>query len=252
MDSLLIADVQNKAYLGFPYAFSDVCLIYPLTVGEIVGMGQLNYSSYLSIITIDEFDIINTAKKKGIEIQPEQINVFHYLIDSARQNYSFLLELKNAFRTFIREEINILFDEYLILIGKKPSEKRMLNENNFSDFQNIVRVQNKRTVKEDPPPDESPMRKKFRLKAQYRDSIKRNQKSNDPNAPDFCALMSSFSCYKSGITPQQLKDFSLFAFREDFERNQLKEKYQIDIDSILAGADSKKVKPEPWIKKTNN
>lgn len=251
MDALLISDIQNKAFLGFPYAFSDICLVYPLTIGEIVGMGQLSYSSYLSIITIDEFDIINNAKKKGITVQPEQINVFYYLIDSAKQNYSFLLELKNAFRTFIREEINILFDEHLILIGD-VSQKRILNTDNFGEFQNIVRVQNKRTVKEDPPPDESPMRKKFRLRAQYRDAVKRNQKSNDSNAPDFCALMSSFNCYKNGLTPQQLKDYPFFAFKEEFERNQLREKHQIDIQSILAGADPQKVKPEPWIKKTSN
>lgn len=251
MDSIVIADIQQKAYFGYPYAFSTICLIYPLTLGDIVGMGQVKYSSYLSILTIDEFDIIELGKKKGIIIQPEQINILHYLIDSAKQDYSFLLELKNAFRTFIREEVNVLFDEYEIVIGN-GTEKRLLNSDSFGEFQNILRVQNKRTVKEDPPPNESPLRRKFRLKAEMRDAVKRKQKSNDPNAPDFCALMSSFSCYKSGLTPQQLREYSFFAFKEDFERNQLKDKYSLDVRSILAGADPKKVKPEPWIKKISN
>lgn len=251
MNSILISDIQQKAYFGYPYAFYTICLIYPLTLGEIIGTGQLNYSSYLSILTIDEFDIMDKAKKSGMTIQPEQINILHYLIDSAKQNYSFLLEFKNAFRTFIREEINILFDDYVIVIGD-GMDKRFLDVKNFGEFQNILRVQNKRTVKEDPPPDETPLRRKFRLKAELRDAVKRNQKNKDPNAPDLLTLISAFSCYKSGLTPKQIQDYSFFAFKEELERYQLKDKYSLDIRAILAGADPKKVKPEPWIKKTSN
>ena len=252
MQSELITDIQCKAYFNYPYAFSSVCLVYPLTIGKIMGeIGQLNYSSYLSILTMDEFDIAQNLKRKGIEIDPSTINAFKFIIDSAKRDYSFLLEVKSAFRTFVREEITILFDEYIIVIGD-VEEKRFITSENFGELQNIVRVQNKKAVKEDPPPNESPIRRKFRLRAEYRDAIKRNQKSNDPNAPDFLALMSSFSCYKNGLTPEMLKNYSFFAFKEDFERHQLKEKYSIDVKSILAGADPKKVKPEPWIKKITN
>jgi hypothetical protein len=144
----------------------------------------------------------------------------------------------------------VLFDEYSIVLGD-GTDKRFITLDNFGEIQNIIRVQNKRAVKEDPPPDESPMRRKFRLKAEFRDAVKRNQKSNDPDAPDFCALMSSLSCY-NGKSPKEMQDFSFFAFREDLERYQLKDKYSLDIRSILAGADSKKVNPKPWIKKTSN
>ena len=252
MQAELITDIQCKAFLNFPYAFSTICIIYPLTMGEIIGsIGQLNYSSYITLLTLDEFDIAQKAKSKGINIDPTEINAFNYIIDSAKNNYTFLLEVKNAFRTFIREEIMILFDEYTIVIGD-AKDKRLITSQNFGEFQNILRVQNKKKVKEDPPPDESPIRRKFRLKAEYRDAVKRSQKSSDPNAPDFLALMSSLCCYKDGITPEDLKKFSFFAFKEQFERHQLREKYSIDVKSILAGADSKKVKPEPWIKKISD
>ena len=250
MNGNLISEIQCKAYFNFPYPFSSICLIYPLTMRDIVGMGQSKYSSYLSILTMDEFDIAQNAKSKGVEIDPSEIIPLNFLIESAKRDYSFLLEFKNAFRTFIREEVTILFDEHQIVVGDY-SEKRLITLENFGEFQNIIRVQNKCSVKEDPPPNESPLRKKFRLKAEYRDAIKRNQKSNDPNAPDFLALLSSFSCYKTGLTIEEIKDYTIFAFREEFERNQLKDKYNIDIESILAGADPKKVKPEPWIKKLN-
>lgn len=250
MDSLLISDIQQKAFLNLPFAYSTICMIYPLTIKGIVDLGQNNYSNYLSILTIDEFDIMQQLKKRNVQINPEQIVVFKFLIDSAKQSYPFLLELKNAFRTFIREEVNILFDDYIIVIGN-ATDKRFLTLENFGMFQNILRVQNKRAVKEDPPKDESPLKKKFRLKAEYRDAIKRNQKSNDPDAPDFLALMSSLCCY-DGISPEQIGNYSFLAFREIFERHQLKDKYSIDIKSLLAGADPKKVKPKSWIKKTTN
>lgn len=250
MDANLISDIQCKAYFGYPYPFEETCLIYPLTIKEIIGMGQINYSSYLSILTMDEFDIVKALKSKGVEMDPSQIVPLKFLIDSAQRNYPFLLELKNAFRTFTREEIVVLFDDYTIVIGDY-GEKRFITLENFGEFQNIVRVQNRRAVKEDPPPNESPLRRKFRLKAEYRDAVKRNQRSNDPNAPDFLALLSSFGCYKPGLTPEQLQKYSLFAFKEEFERNQLKDKYSLDVKSILAGADPKKVKPEPWIKKSS-
>ena len=250
MEANLINEIQSKAFFNYSYAFSSVCIVYPLTIGEIIGMGQVKYSSYLSILTMDEFDITQNAKRKGIELDPSQIIPLKFLIDSAKRDYTFLLELKNAFRTFIREEVIVLFDEYIIAIGD-ITEKRFITLNNFGEFQNIVRVQNKKAVKEDPPPNESPLRRKFRLKAEYRDAIKRNQKNDDPDAPDFLALMSSFCCYKGGLTPEELKNYTFFAFKEELERHQLRDKYSLDIKSILAGADPKKVKPKPWIKKTS-
>ena len=250
MNANLISELQLKSFFGYPYAYSTLCLVYPLTIKEIVDTGQINYSSYLSILTMDEFDIARNAEKKKIQLDPTTIIPLKYIIDSTKQNYTFLLEFKNAFRTFIREEITILFDDYAIAMGD-CKDKRLITVDNFGDFQNIIRVQNKRAVKEDPPPDESPIRRKFRLKAEYRDAVKRSQQSNDPNAPDLCALMSSFCCY-SGMAPKELEGYTFFAFKETFERYQLKDKYSLDVRSILAGADPKKVKPEPWIKKTTN
>jgi hypothetical protein len=248
MEQSVLTDIQQKAFLNIPYTYSSVCVIYPLTIREIVALGPTKYSSYLSILTMDEFDIAEQLKKRKVTIDPTKITVLQFIIDSAKRDYTFLLEVKSAFRTFIREKVNILFDDYTIVSGD-GQDKRLLTLDNFGEFQNIIRVQNKRTVKTEPPKDESPIQRKFRLKAEFRDAVKRRQKSNDPDAPDFLALMSAFCCY-DGLTPEQVGGYSFFAFREVFERHQLKDKYSLDVRSILAGADPKKVKPKPWIKKS--
>ena len=51
-----------------------------------------------------------------------------------------------------------------------------------------------------------------------------------------------------GLTPLNIGELSYAAIPVLLATYQQKEKYQIDIDSVLAGADSKKVKPEYWIR----
>lgn len=50
-----------------------------------------------------------------------------------------------------------------------------------------------------------------------------------------------------GITPLNIGELSYAALMKLLERYQFKEKYDIDIKSLLAGADSSKVKPKYWI-----
>ena len=132
---------------------------------------------------------------------------FDYLLDSADLNNSFLLELKNAFRTFIKEEITILFDLRKIVIGS-ANEKRILNSSNFPQFQSILRIQNKIPEVTPIPEKESDIARKFREKREQRDLIKRKQESK--NAPSFTTLMSALCAYGSGITPLNIKDISIF------------------------------------------
>jgi hypothetical protein len=51
-----------------------------------------------------------------------------------------------------------------------------------------------------------------------------------------------------GITPLNIGEMSYVSIQAILAQYQNKEKYQIDIDSLLAGADSKKIKPKYWIR----
>jgi hypothetical protein len=54
-----------------------------------------------------------------------------------------------------------------------------------------------------------------------------------------------------GLNPLNVGKVSFVALRALTDIYQDKERYQLDIDSLLAGADSKKVKPKYWIKNSN-
>lgn len=49
-----------------------------------------------------------------------------------------------------------------IVIGN-PKDKRLITNDNFSDFQTILRIQNRRKVPEPPPENESAFAKRMRL-----------------------------------------------------------------------------------------
>jgi hypothetical protein len=55
-----------------------------------------------------------------------------------------------------------------------------------------------------------------------------------------------------GITPLNIGEMSYASVGEIMHVMQNKEKYDIDIRSLLAGADSKKIKPKYWIRNSND
>ena len=93
---------------------------------------------------------------------------------SCELDSEFLLEFKNAFLTFIREE-GYNFDSFLSDCYWFSLDKRIIDNNNFSDFQNIVRLQNKIPGVAKIPENESERAKHFREKRELRDAIKRKQ-----------------------------------------------------------------------------
>ena len=55
-------------------------------------------------------------------------------------------------------------------------------------------------------------------------------------------------CMGIGITPLNIGELSYASIEPIMNMMQEKEKYDIDIRSLLAGADSKKIKPKYWIR----
>jgi hypothetical protein len=51
-----------------------------------------------------------------------------------------------------------------------------------------------------------------------------------------------------GITPLNIGEMSYASIQPIMRMLQNKEKYEVDIQSLLAGADSKKIKPKYWIR----
>ena len=239
-------DIKSLAFIGSPSLFDDICFIYPLTVGTVLALQNSHkYDIYLRILTIDRFYIRELAKEKGIELL-ETREPFDFLVDSAQLDSIFLLELQDAFRTFIKEEITITFEPKQIIVGD-ITERRVLNQENFEEFQNILRLQNNIAVVNPIPKDESEKVRKFREKQELRDAVKKKQ--NSASAPEFSVLLSALCAYGVGITPFNVKDLSIYAFYSLFGISNSREKFDIDMNYLYAGVSPKKLNPKHWISK---
>ena len=128
-------------------------------------MGTTNYNRRLGLLLLTEDDIANIIKEKTGSDVTETINPLEYLLQSAAYDDMFLLELKDTFATFIKEEVLLLPKINSVLVGGEiaAKEKRLITPNNFRDFQDILRIQNRREVVAPPPADETPGERKMRL-----------------------------------------------------------------------------------------
>ena len=123
-----------------------------------------------------------------------------------------------------------------------------ITEEEFFDFQNAIRACMGKKSVEPPNPNEHPKLKEMRRKARYRDKVKAKNAAKSKDGISLFTSLVSICCMGLGITPLNIGEMSYVAFESILRKFQEKEKYQLDIDSLLAGADSKKVKPKYWIR----
>ena len=156
--------IKEKAFCCVPYQYKNICNIYPYTVQEIIEMGTDKYFSSLGILILTKDDIAEIIKKKTNQsLKDEEVpEPFEYLIKSSELNDMFFLELQDIFSTFLKEDVLILPELNVVVVGD-PKDKRFITSENFSDIQDILRIQNRKDVSPPPPPDETPGQRKMRL-----------------------------------------------------------------------------------------
>ena len=236
-----ILDIKTQAFIGEPSSLENICKVYPLTIKEIVSLGVSKYLGMVGLLLLSENDIANIVKEKtGKDIPVETIIPLHYLLESAAVDNMFLLELQDIFSTFLKEEVLLLPKINSVLIGS-PEEKRLITKDNFPILQDIIRIQNKRTVPTAPPENETPGQRKMRLLREKVAEVKRKQNQNKGEGQTLLDLLEIASTF--GI---DVKNCTLFAFYGLINRHQMREKWSQDLKMIAAGADPKKLKTKYW------
>jgi hypothetical protein len=124
----------------------------------------------------------------------------------------------------------------------------MIKEEEFFDFQNVIRECIGKKKVEPPNPNEHPKVKEMKRKARYRDKVKAKNAAKSKDGVSLFTTLVSICCMGLGITPLNIGEMSYVAVESIFRKYQEKEKYELDINSLLAGADSKKIKPKYWIR----
>lgn len=238
-------------FIGAPVQFKTGVKIYPPTLNEIIT--TLDYNSYIRVLTYsqEEIEDIFVKDKKELTNLPTPIE---FLLNNCYHNKEYEQICKEAFKFFLKTDVDFLYEKKMILIGKLEDVLRnlqtvtdlvVISEEEFFDFQNLIRKACDQKPVEPPNPNEHPKIKAMKAKARYRDKVKAKQ--NAKNGITLFTTMASICCMGIGLTPLNIGEISYVAMQAILNQYQTKEKYQIDIDSLLAGADSKKIKPKYWI-----
>lgn len=244
-----------KSFLKLPINFLDKCKVYPPSVNEVYGNND--YAYYHNIFTISQEDIEDSYTEQNITLQPgaNYPTPFQFLLAQAYNDINSYEKVKEAFRFFCHEEITILFDRREIMlcdlekkINKIEDMKELLEipvikEEDFLEFQNCVRESLGEERKEPPDPNIHPRKKAMLAKARLRDRIK----AKSGKGISLETSIKAICCMGIGLTPLNIGEISIAAVSEIINTYQKKEKYDIDIRNLLAGADSKKIKPKYWI-----
>ena len=241
--------INDKIFLGYPIPFKDICHIYPPKVKDIVSSDEAVQWQALFTMSQEELDDAYRNEDKTV-MTPNPFTYLLLMYYSEEDKRSLVL---NGFKQLLHEPVTIIPEMEIIVIGIEEEnldpdihliEPRLLDAENYFDFQNLVRDAMGLNRVEPPDPDEDPRVKRIKAKSRYREKVKAKKNLG----PKFGTLLAAICCMGIGLNPLNIGEMSYANVVWLIEMYQQKEAYEIDIRSLLAGADSKKVKPKYWIK----
>lgn len=232
-----------NALFGYPLDFAGLCKIYPPKVKDV--LCTPNYDAYSHLLTLRQEDIEDEFTLNDIDLA-QVLSPLEYLLNNAFHLPQFKQLALDAFKFFIHEDVYFNYMQKQILIGNLESLEsiRILDDSNYFEFQNVVREALGMPPAVLPDENEDPRIKRIKAKARYRDRVK----AKEGKTLSFETLLTSICCMNMGLNPLNIGELSYAAIPKLIARYEAQESYHLSIDSILAGADSKKVKPKYWIR----
>lgn len=234
----------------------DLYKIYPPLVKEVCS--NEFFGQYQKILTITQEEIEDDIYERVPEEEQKREDFriptpFEFLFAFASMSKEALVLTQEAFKFFIHEDVTLLPDMGYIIIGDLKDilptltsldDLRIIKAENYFDFQNEVRGSMGMEAIKPYEPEKNEKIRRMKAKARYRDKVK----AKNGNGISLETTLSSICCMGIGITPLNVGELSYASLDMLMQRRQMKESYELDIQSLLAGADSKKVKPKYWIK----
>lgn len=162
---------------------------------------------------------------------------------------------EEAFELFTHEHVRIIPTSKTVLFTdgieeiKEARFLRILTEEDFFAFQNMVRTVVGYDTVEPPNPNENPRVALIKAKGRLRERVKR--KKGNKNGISIDTMLAALCCMSIGLTPLNIGEIPYPAASKLFAMAQDKEKYETDLRVATAGFGNKKVKPKYWIKNSD-
>jgi hypothetical protein len=241
--------INSYAFLALPIRKKNYS-VYPPTLND--SLNNPNFTQWEGLFTTSQEELEDSIHEHNPSYDGPIPTPWLFLLGSAYEDKEFENTIREAFRFFLHEEITILYENQVIVLGNleeeltkvsSAEELRIIDEEEFFNLQNTVRTSLGIAPVEKSDPDESPRIKRMKAKARLRDRVKA-KKGMGLSLGD---SLVSICCMGIGLTPLNIGEISYAALGKIIDRYQKKEAYETDIQSILAGADAKKIHPKYWI-----
>lgn len=241
--------INSYAFLALPIRKKNYS-VYPPTLND--SLNNPNFTQWEGLFTTSQEELEDSIHEHNPSYDGPIPTPWLFLLGSAYEDKEFENTIREAFRFFLHEEITILYENQVIVLGNleeelvkvnNAEELRIIDEEEFFNLQNTVRTSLGIAPVEKPDPDESSRVKRMKAKARLRDRIKA-KKGMGLSLGD---SLVSICCMGIGLTPLNIGEISYAALGKIIDRYQRKEAYETDVKSILAGADAKKIHPKYWI-----
>ena len=244
--------IDAKVFLGLPVDFEGLCEVYPPSVGDVLGLKD--FQKYRMILTMTQEDL-EDAIFNDQEIDPNVTipTPYENLLDCCAKDKKYKKLVEQAIEYFTHKKANVDVEEQMIIIGDvetllsltEISELPIIDESNYFAFQNIIRSCLGDEQKKEDKIEKNIRVRKMKAKARYRDRVKAKQGGGITLEDS----LTSICCMGIGINPLNIREMSYASMTKIMSKFQQKERYDIDIRSLIAGADAKKVKPQYWMNK---
>ena len=242
--------INPNFFIGQPVQFKNLCQVYPPKIKDI--LDDKNYPVYKKLLLSSQEDIEDewVEQKLPMEQLPTPLQYFFLMANTDSRIKDIGLK---AFEFFIHEPVFLLPDQGKILIGdlqtalesaKSIEDLKFIDESNFFEFQNFLRQSIGEKEIEPYNPNENPKVKYFKAKARLRDRVKAKSK----DALNLGSTLAAICCMNFGLNPLNIGELSQAAISVLIRYYQEKDKYEMDIKTLLAGGDKNKIKPQNWIR----
>lgn len=228
-----------------------ICEVHPFTVGDIKNIGgETVFNSYLGVLTVDKDRLFKNEEDSANK--PPDITNFELVYTICGTDENFRNMYLKAMSFILKE--NVVICNIGFYIGEIETD-RIISNDNYNDLIHIIKLQNG-IEKLDSEALDNPASEKAKELLEKRKLLreKLNKAKNKENGGDgepltLADLVSILCANGNGINIFNVWDLSFYAFNDQFNRMKMFEDYQVNIQSLLAGANPDDIEFKHWMSK---
>lgn len=225
-------------------------------------IGYISYNRIVNMICLSQDDLVELATK-------DDIDVFTFLILYTYQSHKeklkdiesltlkdepyFIDELIKVLQVLFNNKIVLDVNNGVFLIGESGLS---LNKNNFEKFQSIIRKRNclDNIEEEKDDPANEMARRLLEKRKKAREKLAKAKANQNGESGDQLTIVDLISIFAEAehMKLEDVFQYDIYQFNNQFNRMKIFKDYDVNVQALLAGAESEDIKLQHWLSKINN